>query len=102
MRRLPEGAMSVVGGSDGGDGDGALAPLAGGWAARLPDTAGNSASDGAPRIDPLLAARAAKTQTQYRHLSFFVGMDMRSPVRRRVADYVPISIALVPHRPVAD
>ena len=36
-------------------------------------------------------------QTRYRHRSFFVGQDMRQSVRSGGADYVPISIARVPH-----
>ena len=35
--------------------------------------------------------------TRYRHRSFFVGNDMRSAMRQGLADYVPISIARVPH-----
>lgn len=35
--------------------------------------------------------------THYRHRTFFVGQDMRAPVRQGLADYVPISIARVPH-----
>ncbi|MDN3923112.1 bifunctional acetyl-CoA hydrolase/transferase family protein/GNAT family N-acetyltransferase [Roseateles violae] len=34
--------------------------------------------------------------TRFRHRSFFVGQDMRSAVRRGLADYVPISLARVP------
>ena len=34
--------------------------------------------------------------TRYRHRCFFVGQDMRSAVRRGLADYVPISLARVP------
>ena len=35
--------------------------------------------------------------TRYRHRSFFVGQDMRAAVRQGLAEYVPLSIAQVPH-----
>lgn len=35
--------------------------------------------------------------TRYRHRCFFVGSDMRAAVRQAIADYVPVSLAQVPH-----
>ena len=40
---------------------------------------------------------AGRATTKYRHRVFFVGSDVRSAVRQGLADYVPISIARVPH-----
>lgn len=38
-----------------------------------------------------------RSTTRYRHRGFFVGADMRAAVRQGLADYVPISVARVPH-----
>lgn len=38
-----------------------------------------------------------RATTRYRHRTFFVGNDIRAAVEQRLADYVPMSIARVPH-----
>ncbi|MBP6251213.1 MAG: GNAT family N-acetyltransferase [Rubrivivax sp.] len=38
-----------------------------------------------------------RATTHYRHRCFFVGSDMRAAVRQSLADYVPVSLAQVPH-----
>ncbi len=38
-----------------------------------------------------------RATTRFRHRTFFVGNDIRAAVRQRLAEYVPMSIARVPH-----